>query len=125
MKMILLVAGAGLAFLLTIISGIWLTHSGKPLPALLFNVHKILAVAATVLTVILVYSLFKIYQADMAKVIWTVVAGLSVLGLFVSGALLIFEKTSSKPVLILHSLLPVLTVISLTAILLLTVFRKQ
>ena len=42
----------GVLFILTLVFGFWLSRSGKPYHTLIFNVHKLIALAAVVVTAI-------------------------------------------------------------------------
>ena len=52
-------AAPGIAFLMTLISGLWLSRAGKPLNVAIFNIHKLIALAAVVLAVIQTRSVLK------------------------------------------------------------------
>ena len=43
MSITLKITGIGIVFLLIIISGIWLTKTGRPYSPVLFNVHKLIS----------------------------------------------------------------------------------
>ena len=38
---------AGLLFVFTLLSGVWVSHSGKPINTVIFTIHKLIALAAT------------------------------------------------------------------------------
>jgi len=82
----------GVFFLLTIVSGIWLHNMGKPLNTLILTIHKLLALAAVIFTIIIVYNLHKNVEIKTILLILIVITGLSLLVLFISGALLSIGK---------------------------------
>jgi hypothetical protein len=38
----------GLLFLLTLASGVWVSHSGKPINVVIFTIHKLIALATVI-----------------------------------------------------------------------------
>jgi hypothetical protein len=79
----------GVLFLLTIISGIWLHNTGEPLNTLIFTIHKLLALATVIFTAIAIYNLHKNVEIKTIILILIIITGLSLLALFISGALTI------------------------------------
>jgi len=102
---------SGLLFLLTIISGIWLHKMGKPLNTFIFTIHKLLALAAVIFTAILIYNLLKNVEINAIISILIAVAFLSVLILFISGALLSIGKFPYNKMLLVHNIATVIVVI--------------
>lgn len=70
---------------LTLAFGFWLSHLGKPYNALLFNVHKLVALGAVILAVV---QLTKIPNLLTPFPLVAVGLALAALALFVSGALM-------------------------------------
>ncbi len=106
---------AGLLFVFTLLSGVWVSHSGKPINTVIFTIHKLIALAATVVIVMSVYTLFK--ALDQRTLIeWAVIAttGLLLIALFITGALL--SRNTPLPVAILriHQAAPLLALVSST-----------
>jgi len=101
-----------LPFLLAIITSIWLSNSGKPLNATIFTIHKLIALGSVIFIAMVIRNLLK--NAEINNVILTliIVAGLSVLTLFVSGALLSLGKPVNNMVLTIHGVTPILTMIT-------------
>lgn len=77
--------------------GFWLSNIGKPYNGLLFNIHKLIALGAVVLAVI---QLTKIPNLLMPPSL--VLAALSVIALFVSGALMSAGKLDYALMLTIH-----------------------
>jgi hypothetical protein len=102
----------GVLFLLTIISGIWLHNTGKPLNTLIFTIHKLLALAAVIFTSIAIYNLHKNVEIKTIILILIVIAGLSLLALFISGALLSIGKPTGNIILTVHNIVTILAVFS-------------
>lgn len=106
---------AGLLFVFTLLSGIWVSHAGKPINGTIFTIHKLIALAASIAIGMSVYTLFK--GLDQRTLIeWAVVAttGLLFIALFITGALL--SRNTPLPVAILriHQVAPLLALVSAT-----------
>ena len=54
----------GMIFLLTLASGLWLSRAGKPLKTGIFTVHKLIALAAVVVTVLQTYKALTIPEVE-------------------------------------------------------------
>ena len=106
---------SGSGFLLSIVSGIWLHRLGKPLNSLIFTVHKLLAVLSVVLAVILVRNLLKSVGANAIVLAFAIVAAISLVALFVTGALMSIEKTASNVQLTIHNIATILAIVSMAA----------
>jgi hypothetical protein len=104
------------AFLLTLVFGFWLSHSGKPYNGILFNVHKLIALGAVVATVIQLSSLLQSANALALIIVVLVVAVTSVVALFASGALMSMDKLDYALVLTVHRVAPVLLVIAMALV---------
>ena len=82
----------GMILVLTIVSGFWLSHTAKPLNPAIFTIHKLVALAAVVLTVIQVRNLLMTMTVQSGIIMVLILGGLSVLALFASGALMSMAK---------------------------------
>jgi len=103
-------------FLLTLLSGVWLSHFGKPLNTAIFTLHKLIALATVVVIAVSVYNLYRIADIHAILVPAVVVAtGLLFLALFVTGALLSLEKPASEAILRVHQVAPLLALGSSSA----------
>lgn len=103
----------GIAFLMTVGFGFWLSRAGKPYNSVLFNLHKLIALAAVVLTAVQVYGLLKTGQPQALLIVLLVLAGLAVVALFVSGALLSANKSAYHVLRLIHNVAPFVAVIGL------------
>lgn len=114
-------------FLLAIATGIWLSNSGEPLNTAIFTIHKLIALGSVIFIAIVIRNLLRNVQiVDIRIVIITLITimGLSVLVLFISGALLSFGKSVNNIILTIHSVTPILTVITTAMTIYLLVSRK-
>jgi hypothetical protein len=106
------VVGASLFFLFIFLSGIWLSRSGKPLNGLIVTVHKLIALAAGIFMIITLYRMNQATALAATELIAALVAGLSFLGMAVSGGLLSTGKPTPPAILRLHQVVSVVTVLS-------------
>jgi hypothetical protein len=106
--------GAGVLFLLTIITGLIVSRSGRPLSTLLVTIHKLIAVGNIVLIGVIFSRLSKAGNGVMAlEVIMIVVSAVLFLSLVATGSLLTREEMELPGiVLILHQVAPALAGIS-------------
>ena len=101
-----------LGFLVTLAFGFWLSRLGKPYNGLLFNVHKLIALATVILAGLAVYQVLK--GADVATMIilLLVLAALSVIALFASGALMSAGKGEYSVMKLVHNISPFILLIA-------------
>ena len=78
----------GVLFILTLVFGFWLSRSGKPYNGLLFNIHKLIALAAVIVTAMQTFSVLKIVEAQPTLIALLIVIGLCAVAIFVTGALM-------------------------------------
>ena len=76
------IAVAGVLLLLTLISGVWLSSTGRPLNIPIFTIHKLIALVATVLIALTIYSLRVGVGVSPSVWVATVVTGLLLVSLF-------------------------------------------
>lgn len=112
--------GAGVFFLLIFVTGFWLSRTGRPYSAVWFNIHKLIALAA------LVFLLIMYIQAHKGSSITQLEWGVAILTLacfaatIISGGLLNLEKPLPAFLLVMHRVLPLLTLLGAAVSLLLT-----
>ncbi|NWG07000.1 MAG: hypothetical protein HXY35_10005 [Chloroflexi bacterium] len=104
----------GILFLFTLTFGFWLSRLGKPYNGLVFNIHKLVALAAVVFAAIRIYNLLK--GADIQPVVVTlaVVCVLCVIALFATGAFMSIGNLPHAPLLTVHKV--ALVVLSFSAV---------
>lgn len=99
----------GIAFILTLAFGLWLSRSGRPYNGLLFNVHKLIALAAVIVTIVQFVRIFKGADLSALSIALLALTALCVVALFVSGALMSAGKFD-------HALLHTIHRVALTAL---------
>ena len=105
----------GIAFLLTLAFGVWLSHSGKPYNGILFNIHKLIALGAVVLAAVQLFKVLKDTGIQVVPILLVVVAVVCVVALFATGALMSMEKMSYQVALTIHRLAPILVAVAMVA----------
>jgi hypothetical protein len=99
----------GLLFLFTLISGVWVSHSGKPINLVIFTIHKLIALATVIVIVMNVYHLYRAVDIrTFVEPVVIAVTGLLFIVLFISGALLSLGKSLSGAILRIHQVAPLL-----------------
>jgi hypothetical protein len=107
---------AGLSFLLILVSGYWLSRSGKPYSTIVFTVHKLVALAAIVVLGVTVYRINQAGALSAVEVLAAIVTGLFFLGTMGTGGALSIPSDKAMPAIVhkLHQVTPYLTVLSTT-----------
>jgi len=85
--------GAGIAYIITICMGIFLSRIGKPYNTALFNVHKLVALAAVILTVLMFKDILKTIKPEIYIIILIIVAVIAIIVIFATGAFLSIGNT--------------------------------
>ena len=107
---------AGFLFLLTLISGVIVSRSGRPFSIGLVTLHKLIAVGTVVLIGIALNQLYKTADGKvMIETGITVIAGICFLALIATGALLTREEMQLPEVVLkIHQAAPLLALASST-----------
>ena len=101
---------AGFLGLFTLISGVILTNAGRPLNAVYFNIHKIIAVIMIVLLVVMTVQLIKAGGAlSTLQILVIAAAAILFLALIATGGMLSFERSWPTIVLRIHQVAPLLS----------------
>lgn len=82
----------GILLLIIIGFGIWVSRSGKPYNGLLFNIHKLVALGAVILTGIRLFRLEPLSTFPIMVILLIAMAGLSVIAMFATGAVLSIQE---------------------------------
>ncbi len=100
---------AGLLLLFTLISGVWLSYSGKPLNVAIFTIHKLIALATVIVISVNVNHLYRAVEfRTFLELVLIAVTGLLFLALFISGALLSRGNPLPEAILRIHQVAPLL-----------------
>jgi len=113
-----------IVFLLTVASGVWLSKFGKPLNTVIFTLHKLIALAAAVFTGLAIYTLLQNAGIPFFVVAWMVIAGVCVLALFGTGALMSLDKPVNDLLLTIHKVASFLVAFSMVVTIYLLAGKK-
>lgn len=106
------VVGVALLFLLLLLSGIWVSRTGKPYSTGPFTIHKLVGLAVGVLLAVIVYRTHQVAPLGLLDIAAVVITVLFFIGTVAAGALLSIDKPMPAVVLKLHQILPVLALLS-------------
>jgi peptidoglycan/LPS O-acetylase OafA/YrhL len=106
------VAGTGLLFVLIVLSGLWVSGSGKPYSTFPFTIHKLAGLAAGILLAVIVYQTHRVDALSLLEIAAIVVTVLLFVGTVVAGALLSIDQDAPTVVLRLHQVVPVVTILA-------------
>lgn len=102
-----------LGFVLTLVFGFWLSRRGRPYNGLLFNVHKLIALATVILAGMALYQVLKVLDGAMIINVLLAIAALCVIALFASGALMSAGKGEYRVMKLIHNISPFALVIAM------------
>lgn len=102
----------GILFLFTLTFGFWLSRLGKPYNGLVFNIHKLVALAAVVFAVIRVYNLLKGADIQPLIILLAAVCVLCVITLFTTGAFMSIGNLPHALLLTIHKIALILLPLS-------------
>ena len=107
---------AGILFLITLISGVIVSRSGRPLSIGLVTVHKLIAVGTVVMIGIAVNQLYKTVDGKVfIEVSVMVISAILFLALIATGALLTREEVQLPEIVLkIHQVAPLLALVSST-----------
>jgi hypothetical protein len=101
----------GLLFLCIFISGFRLDRKRKPYGIFLFTFHKLIALAALVLVAVTVYQMNQLAPLDSMETLAALATAVLFIGTIATGGLASIDRLLPAAVLLLHKLLPYLTVL--------------
>lgn len=114
----------GLFLLFIILSGVWLSRTGRPLSVLILTLHKLISLGAVIFLIITVYRIHQAAPLNPLQLGISVLTLLFFIALFATGGLLSTTKTMPAVVLKIHQIMHFLVVLSTSATLYLVMFRK-
>lgn len=124
---------AGIFFLFIILSGFWLSRSGKPYNSGIFNVHKLIGLAAGIFLIVTVSRIHKVEPLSPIQVTTLVTTILVFICLVAAGGLLGVQAQGElgnanqfllDAVGIIHKTFPYVAVLSTAATFYLLLFHK-
>ena len=91
-------------YIITIVTGIIMHKKGRPFNPLLSAIHKFLALAVVVVTILIVRAVFIDGTPSTLAIVLFAVSLVLLISLFATGAMLSGEKEMPKIVLVLHDI---------------------
>ncbi len=107
MNSVSLIIYPSVAFVFTVIFGFWLSRLGKPYHQVVFNIHKLIALAGAVLVGLQFSNWFKSSEVQPEWILLVVLIAIMTIILFASGALMSLEKLDYKLLRLLHRIAPI------------------
>ena len=103
----------GVIFILIVIFGFLLSNAGKPYNGILFNIHKMIALGVVMICGLQIFNMIKGNHIPILPLILLTVAGICVVALFATGALMSIGKLSFEVALAVHRIAPVLLIVTI------------
>lgn len=105
----------GIVFILIILSGLWVSHSGRPINTLILTIHKLIGLGWLVLFVLTLHQVNQ--TVGFAPTEWAV--GLITIAFFavtiIVGGFLSTDTVMPRFVLLIHQILPFVSALCATA----------
>lgn len=114
---------ATVLLILAVGTGISTSHHGKPYPVVLFFFHRLLSLALTLYTLLLVIGLLGMSRVETWLALLLAVGGLAIVALFVSGVLISTDRISIEQASVIHAVAAVLMIVTVGTFLMLTIWR--
>jgi len=95
-----------------LLSGFWVSGSGKPYSTFPFTIHKLAGLAVGVLLGVIVYHAHKVAPLGTTEIVAIAITVLCFVGIVVAGGVLSVAKEAPPVVLRSHQIIPVLAVLS-------------
>ena len=117
---------AGTVALLVVIAatGVWLSHAGRPLSAVVLAVHKLSSLAAVALVIVTLVQVGRAAGLASPALGAAIVAGIAVAAAIASGGFLSLAKPMPPVVLTIHQVASASTVLATAATLYLVLGRR-
>ncbi len=112
MSTIAIAVAVGSFFLLIILSGVWLSRTGRPLNVFISTIHKLISLAAGVFLLVTIYQQSRLEPLSVTEWIAVVITGLCFVAMVASGGFLASDKPRPVALLRVHQIVPVLTALS-------------
>jgi hypothetical protein len=114
---------ATVLLVLTVGTGIGISHQGKPYPVILFFFHKLLSLTLTLYTLLLIIGLLGMSRVEGWLILLLLVGGLSIVTLFVSGVLISTDRISIDQASVIHAVAAVLMIVTVGTFLMMSIWR--
>ncbi len=96
---------------MAIASGIWLSHTGKPLNPAILTLHILLGLATVIFTSIVIWNLLLAATITTGILVLSISLGALIIGLVASGVFLSFDRGDNNQILRTHNITTILGII--------------
>ena len=103
---------AGLFFVFTFLSGLWLSRSGRPLSVAILTIHKLISLAALVTLITTVYRAQQAGPLGPLAIAACAASLVFFIAMFATGGLLSSARTMPGAILKAHQFMPFLVMLS-------------
>ena len=115
---------AGLFFVFTLVSGFWLSRTGKPINVAILTIHKLISLGAGIFLGVTIYRIHQVTPLSPPEMAAVAVTLLFFIAMIATGGMLSTAKPMPGVVLKVHQLMPYLVIISAFASIYLVQVRK-
>ena len=91
-------------FLVIVGVGFWVSKLGKPYNGLLFNIHKLIALGAVILTGIRIFRLNPLETFPVLAILFITLALVGVIAMFATGAMMSIQDQVKKNPKLVHQI---------------------
>ena len=102
---------AEVLYFLAIASGIWLSHTGKPLNPGILMIHVFLGLGTVIFTSYVVYNLLQVQTITTGILVLSISLAALIVGLVASGIFLSFDRGYNNQILRTHNITTILGII--------------
>lgn len=113
MNILLRIFIAAVLLIMTVGSGIWISSLGSSYKGILVTFHKLVALLTTINMVFFIKGLLEMGSVEIPSAFLLVVGEVSVIAIFVSGAMLRNGKMSCSQATTIHSFTSALAIVSI------------
>jgi hypothetical protein len=111
MSLVLQIITAEMLYFLAIASGIWLSHTGKPLNSWILTLHIMIGLGTVFFTTLVVWRLLQIETPTTGILVLAISLAALIIGLITSGILLSFDRGYNNRILRAHNITTILGII--------------
>ena len=111
MSLVFQIVTAEMLYFLAIASGIWLSHTGKPLNPRILIIHIMIGLGTVLFTSLVVWNLLQIKTITTGILVLAISLAALVIGLIASGIFLSFDRGYNNRILRTHNITTILGII--------------
>ena len=111
MSMVLQIVTAEVLYFMAIASGIWLSHTGKPLNPAILIIHVFFGLGTVIFTSFVLWDLLQTQTITTSIMVLSISLAALIVGLVTSGILLSFDRGYNNQILRTHNITTILGII--------------